>query len=168
VSAQLMGASTLQGRYTFEMDHPEDRYTYEGTLEPMDFTAMNPLFENMMFIRIKSGQTGKASFSIESTRTASTGQVHFPYTNLKIQLLSKDDPDNPGLLLRVGTRLVNCLVVKTNNPSTLGKFRKGDVEEERDRQRAVFHHMGQSLFDGVATSLMVNWVERIVSTFVDL
>ncbi|WP_299708418.1 hypothetical protein [uncultured Pontibacter sp.] len=168
VKAQLMGASTLQGRYEFEMDHPEDRYTYEGTLDPMDFRALNPLFENMLFIRIKSGQIGKASFSIESTRTASTGQVHFPYTNLKIQLLSKDDPDNPGLLLRVGTRLVNTLIVKTNNPSTLGKFREGDVEEERDRQRAVFHHMGQSLFDGVGTSLMSKCVERIVSTFVDL
>jgi hypothetical protein len=168
VSAQLMGASTLQGRYTFEMDHPEDRYTYEGTLEPMDFTAMNPLFENMMFVRIKSGQTGKATFRIESTATASTGQIHFPYSNLKIQLLDKDDPENPGLLLRVGTRLVNCLIVKTNNPSSFGKFREGHVEEERDMQRAVFHHMGQSLFDGVATSLMTNWVERIVSTFVDL
>ncbi|WP_299985684.1 hypothetical protein [uncultured Pontibacter sp.] len=168
VSAQLMGASTLQGRYKFEMNHPEDRYTYEGTLDPMDFTALNPLFENMMFLRISSGQIGKATFSIESTATASTGQVHFPYKNLKIQLLNKDDPENPGLLLRVGNRLINTLIVKSNNPSTLGKFRKGEVEEERDMQRAVTHHMGQSLLDGVTTSLMVGWVERIVSIFVDL
>ncbi|MBD1395960.1 hypothetical protein H9Q13_02185 [Pontibacter sp. JH31] len=168
VKARLMGASILQGRYTFEMDHPEDRYTYEGTLDPMDLTVLNPLFENMLFIRIRSGQVGKATFSIESTATTSTGQVHFPYSNLKIQLLSKDDPDNPGLLLKVGTRLVNALIVKTNNPSTLGKFREGYVAEERDMQRSVFHHMGQSLFDGVATSLMTKCVERIVSKFVDL
>ncbi|MER2999250.1 hypothetical protein [Pontibacter populi] len=168
VKARLMGASTLQGRYEFEMDHPEDRYTYEGTLDPMDFTALNPLFENMLFIRVKSGQIGKASFSIESTRTASTGQVHFPYNNLKIQLLSKTNPDNPGLLLKVGTRLINTLIVKTNNPSTLGKFREGYVEEERDMQRSVFHHMSQSLFDGVGTSLMSKCVERIVTIFVDL
>lgn len=168
VRTQFMGASTLQGRYHFEMDHPEDRYTYEGTLDPMDFTAFNPLFENMMFLRISSGQIGKATFSIESTATASTGQVHFPYSDLKIQLLNKDDPENPGLLLRVGNRLINALIVKSNNPSTLGKFREGEVEEERDRQRAVTHHMGQSLLDGVTTSLMVGWVERIVSIFVDL
>jgi hypothetical protein len=97
-----------------------------------------------------------------------TGELHFPYTNLKVQLLNKHDPENPGFLLKAGTRLVNALIIKKNNPSTWGKFREGHIKEKRDPQRAVFHHMGQSLQDGVVTSLMTRLVERIVSTFVDI
>jgi hypothetical protein len=102
------------------MDHPEDRYTYEGTLEPMDLAALNPLFENMMFIRIKSGRVNNASFSVASTGKEATGWVHFPYHHLNIQLLNKHEPANSGFLLKAGTRLVNTLVIKSNNPSAWG------------------------------------------------
>lgn len=167
-SAQLMGASTLQARFRFQLDHPEDRYTYEGSLEPMDFAALNPLIENIMFIRIKSGWINEASFSIASTKHLATGQVHLSYKNLKVQLLNKHDPANPGFLLKAGSRLVNTLVIKSNNPSARGNFRQGDVSEKRDPQQSVYYHMGQAILNGVTSSLMIKMVKRIVTNFVDL
>ncbi|MEJ8802762.1 hypothetical protein [Pontibacter sp. H249] len=166
-SALFMGVSTLQANFQFQLDHPEDRYTYEGTLEPMDFKALNPLLENLVFIRIKSGQIHKAAFKIEATGNEATGQVHFPYNNLKVQLLSKHDPNNPGLVLKAGTRLINIFVIKSNNPSSWGKFREGDVKEARDPKRSVSYHISQSMLDGVTSSLMTKLVRRIVSRFVD-
>ncbi|WP_276499855.1 hypothetical protein [Pontibacter litorisediminis] len=167
-SALFMGASILQARFQFQMDHPEDRYTYEGTLQPMDLTALNPLLENLMFIRVKSGRIDTASFSIASTSRFATGQVHFPYSNLKVELLNKHDPENPSFLLKVESRLVNSLIIKTNNPSTWGKFREGEVEEVRDPQRSVSFHVSQAILDGVTHSLMTKLVYRIVSRFIDL
>ncbi|MCX2740869.1 hypothetical protein [Pontibacter anaerobius] len=167
-SALFMGVSTLQVHFLFEMDHPEDRYTYEGTLESMDFAALNPLLENMIFIRVKSGWINNASFSVEATGEEANGQVHFPYKNLKVQLLNKKDLENPGFLLKAGSRLVNLLIIKTNNPSSWGRFREGEVEEERDPKRSVSYHMSQSVLDGVTSSLMTKLVQRIVSKFVDL
>jgi hypothetical protein len=167
-SALFMGVSTLQVHFLFEMDHPEDRYTYEGTLESMDFAALNPLLENMIFIRVKSGWINNASFSVEATGEEATGRVHFPYKNLKVQLLNKKDPENPGFLLKAGSRLVNLLIIKTNNPSSWGRFREGEVEEERDPKRSVSYHMSQSVLDGVTSSLMTKLVQRIVSRFIDL
>ncbi|MFD2513237.1 hypothetical protein ACFSRY_05120 [Pontibacter locisalis] len=166
-SALFMGVSTLQAHFQFQLDHPEDRYTYEGTLEPMDFKALNPLLENLVFMRIKSGQIHKATFKIEATRNEATGQVHFPYNNLKVQLLNKHDPDNPGLVLKTGSRLINMFVIKSNNPSSWGKFREGDVKEARDPKRSVSYHISQSMLDGVTTSLMTKLVYQIVSRFVD-
>ena len=167
-SALFMGVSTLQADFQFQMDHPEDRYTYEGTLESMDLTALNPLLENMIFIRIKSGQIHDASFKIDATREGATGWVHFPYNNLKVQLLNKQDPNNPGLLLKASSRLINTFIIKSNNPSAWGKFREGDVNVERDPKRTVSYHMSQSMRDGVTSSLMTKLVRRIVSKFVAL
>ncbi|GAB3196915.1 hypothetical protein ABID22_002162 [Pontibacter aydingkolensis] len=167
-SALFMGVSSLKAHFQFQLDHPEDRYTYEGTLEPMDFKALNPLLENLVFIRIKSGQIHKATFKIEATGNEATGQVHFPYNDLKVQLLNKHDPDNPGLVLKAGTRLINIFIIKSNNPSAWGKFRVGDVEEERDPKRSVSYHISQSMLDGVTSSLMTKLVYQIVSRFVEL
>ncbi|WP_156180399.1 hypothetical protein [Rufibacter radiotolerans] len=167
-SALFMGASTLQVRFLFEMDHAKDRYTYQGTLEPMDFSALNPLLENMVYIRIKRGWINKASFSMEATGEEATGQVHFPYKNLKVQLLNRHNPDNPGFLLKAGSRLVNWLIIKSNNPSAFGKFRKGEVKVMLDPQRSVSYHISKSVQDGVTSSLMVKLVHRMVSKFVNL
>jgi hypothetical protein len=166
-SALLMGVSTLRARFRFQMDHPEDRYTYEGSLEPMDFAALNPLLENMVFVRIRSGRINKASFRVEATGKEATGQVHFPYNNLRLQLLDKVDPENPRFLLKVGSRLVNALIIKSNNPSAWGRFREGNIREGRDPQRSVSYHISQSMLDGVTSSLMTKLVHRIVSRFVE-
>ncbi|WP_242929053.1 hypothetical protein [Pontibacter vulgaris] len=165
-SALFMGVSTLQAHFQFQLDHPEDRYTYEGTLESMDFKALNPLLENMVFIRVKSGKIHNASFKIEANGKEAKGHVHFPYNNLKVELLNKHDPNNPGLLLKAGSKFVNIFIIKSNNPSKWGRFRMGKVNKGRDPKRSVTYHVSQSIRDGVTSSLMTKLIRQIVSKFV--
>ncbi|WP_114779006.1 hypothetical protein [Botryobacter ruber] len=163
-AALFMGKSILKVRFLFYLDHPESLYTYEGTLAPMDFTAFNPLIAPMMFIRVERGQIFEASFSVEATEHLATGRLHFPYSKLKIQLLSKQDPGNPGFMLHAGTWLLNTLVIKSNNPTHWGNFREGEIKKERVYQRSVFHHMSQSLLSGIASSLMPELIYRLMNT----
>lgn len=165
-STQLMGESQLQVEFVFHLDHPEDLYSYEGTLESMDFSAFNPLFEKIMFVRIASGQINKVKFLVKATEHLAEGQMNFYYNNLKIKLIDKDNPGNPGFLLKAGTWLINNLAIKSNNPTRLGKFREGDIEVERDYQKSVFNHMSSAMMSGIISSLMPSLVERIVETFV--
>ncbi len=150
----------------FQLDHPEDLYTYEGSLETMDFGAFNPLFEKIMFVRITSGQINKLGFLVKATEHVAEGQMQFFYNDLEIKLIDKDNPGNPGFLRRAGTWLINTVVVKSNNPTRRGRFREGDIEVDRDYEKSVFNHMSGAMMSGIISSLLPPLVERILETFV--
>jgi hypothetical protein len=165
-STQLMGASKLQVDFIFQLDHPEDLYTYEGTLDPMDFKSFNPLFEKMMFVRMEDGQINHIEFSVKATAHLAEGQMRFYYNDLEVRLIDKDNPENPGFVRRAGTWLINTFVIKANNPTRRGKFRKGDIGVDRDYEKSVFNHMSSAMMSGLISSLMPPLVERIVETLV--
>lgn len=164
-STQLMGESNLNVHFSLHLDHPEDLYTYAGTLEPMDFAAFNPLFEKLLFVRIESGHINKVEFSVKATEAIAEGQMRFSYDDLKIQLLNKEDPDNPDFLLKVGSWLVNHLVIKSNNPAGSGSLREGDIKVDRNYHRSVFNHISKAMMDGIVSSLMPPLMKRLVDTF---
>jgi hypothetical protein len=165
-STQLMGESKLQVEFVFELNHPEDLYSYEGSLEAMKFAAFNPLFEKIMFVRITSGQIDKLEFLVKATEHVAEGQMNFFYNDLEIKLINKDDPGSPGFLRRAGTWLVNTVVVKSNNPTRRGNFREGGIEVDRDYEKSVFNHMSGAMMSGIISSLLPPLVERILETFV--
>ncbi|MCC9138970.1 hypothetical protein ACFSKU_14750 [Pontibacter silvestris] len=167
-STNLMGESILRVKFEFYMDHPEDLYTYEGSLEPMKFEAFNPLFEQVMLIRMESGRINKADFAVRATEHIAKGQIRFLYDDLDIQLIDKEDPENPGFFLNTGSWLINNLIIKDNNPSSTGNFREGEIEEERNYRKSVFFHMGGAMVSGMVSSLMPGWIERIVDALVKL
>ncbi|GHA56241.1 hypothetical protein GCM10007389_04770 [Pontibacter akesuensis] len=167
-TTMFMGESTLKANFAFHMNHPEDLYTYKGTLEPMKFAAFNPLLTQLMFFRMKSGSINQADFTVRATEHMAEGQVDLLYDDLYIQLIDKEDPGNPGLLLNTGSFLLNNLVIKDNNPSRLGNFRKGEIKVERDLTKSVFNHMSGALMSGVASSMMPGWIEKVLSALVGL
>lgn len=166
-TTQLMGASKLDVQILLHLDHPEDLYTYKGTLEQMDMMEFNPLFEQMVFARIESGQINKAEFAVKATAHQAEGQMRFLYNDLQIQLIDKDDPENPGLLRKVGSWALNNFIIKSNNPTRIGNFRNGGIEVERDHQKSVFHHMSKAMMSGISSSLMPSLIERIAAIFVE-
>ncbi|AHM62915.1 hypothetical protein D770_23350 [Flammeovirgaceae bacterium 311] len=167
-STSLMGESTLEVKFQFQMDHPDDLYTYEGSLEPMKFTAFNPLFEKIMFIRMESGRINKAAFAVTATEHMAEGEMRFLYQNLDMQLIDKEDPENPGFLMNAGSWLINNVVIKDNNPSSFGNLRRGEIEVERDYSKSVFNHMSGAMTSGMASSLMPGWVEWVVDALIGL
>jgi hypothetical protein len=167
-STRLMDESRLEVKFKFHMNHPEDLYTYKGSLEPMKFTAFNPLFEKIMFIRMESGRINKATFDVTANAHLAVGNMRFLYQDLDMQLIDKNNPKDPGFLLNAGSWLINNVVIKDNNPSRLGNLRKGDIEAERDYSKSVFNHMSSAMTSGMASSLMPGWVEWIVDTLIGL
>ncbi|MCC9167705.1 hypothetical protein [Pontibacter harenae] len=167
-SSSFMGKSLLKANFEFHMDHPEDLYTYEGTLEPMKFEAFNPLFEKIMFFRMESGSINEAKFNVRATEHISEGQVHLLYDDLKMQMIDKNDPGNPGFFLNAGSWLINNLVVKDNNPSKLGNYREGNIKVERDYTKSVFNHMSSAMTSGITSSVMPKWIEKIVDALIGL
>ena len=164
-TAMLMGESELNVRFLFYLNHPEDLYTYEGTLKPMDFTAFNPLFKNLMFVSVEDGQIEKAAFYVEVTEDVAVGQMRLFYNDFEILIIDKDDPENPGFKRKAGSWLLNKLVIKGDNPAGSRELRVGRIEVARDYQKSVFNHMSKAMIDGITSSLMTPFVERIVNKY---
>lgn len=166
-SALLMGESELRIRFQFHLNHPENLYTYKGTLKPMDFTALNPLFKNLIFVSIEDGQIEKASFSVKATEHTAVGEMHLYYKDFGILIIDKEDPENPGFVRTAGSWLLNKLVIKSDNPAGNRDLRKGAIEVERDYQKSVFNHVSKAMINGITSSLMTPFVERITEKFIE-
>jgi hypothetical protein len=164
-ATRFMGESKLRVRMLLDLDHPEDRYSYSGILESMDFSAFNNLSENLGGVRFESGQINKVEFDVQATEHLAVGMMRFFYNDLEIQLVNTDDPENPGALRRAGSWAINNLAVKSDNPEE-NHFRDGDIEVERNYQKSVFNHMSSAMIDGLTSSLMPPLVEKIVNTVV--
>ncbi|TXK45749.1 hypothetical protein FVR03_12065 [Pontibacter qinzhouensis] len=165
-STNFMDAGKLEVTFKFHLDHHEDLYTYDGTLEQMNFKDFNPLLENIMGVRVTDGQVTGAAFSVTSTEHEATGNIDFLYEDLKIQLLKKDDKDNPGFFLNAGSWLINNLVIKSNNPAGRREPRKGPIEAPRDYQKSVFNHMSKAMIDGITSNLTTPFVEKVIGIFI--
>lgn len=168
-STKFLGESTLEIGFVFDMNHPEDLYTYEGYLEQMEFKAFNPLFTNLLFVKMESGVIEKIDFSVTATKHKSEGMMYFPYENLKFRLLNKDDPGNPGFLLKTANWSLNNILIKSNNPGNLfNSYRKGEISVERNYSKSVFNHMGNSLLSGFISSTIPEPLETILNWVTDL
>ncbi len=165
-SALFMDESKLDVQFQFFLDHPEDLYTYEGTLGFMKFEAFNPVIENIIAVSAEKGHIKSAAFSVKSTGHVAEGQIDFLYEDLKIQLLNKEDKENPGFWLNAGSWLLNHLVIKSDNPAGKRELREGKIETDRNYQKSVFNHMSKALTGGITSSLMTPLVEKVAGIFI--
>lgn len=164
--SHLMGEGKLELSMQIHLTHPEDLYTYEGSLETMDIKELNPILENLLPVSIADGLIQKVEFSVVATEHVAEGNMHFYYDDLELKLVDKDKPENPGFWIRAGTWLVNNFMIKSHNPTNRGRFREGDIAVERDYERSVFNHMGGAMVDGISSSIMTPFVEKVVNVFV--
>lgn len=161
----FLGESKLEIAFNFDMNHPDDLYTYEGYLEEMNFEKLNPLFTNILFVKMKSGEMKKLEFSVKATKDHAEGMMYFPYQNLRFKLLNKDDIGNPGFLLNVVNWSLNHLIIKSNNPGKLfNVYRDGKIDIKRNYQKSVFNHMGNALLMGLISSTTPKPIEFIIGT----
>lgn len=166
--ALLMGDSKLVVDFVFHLDHSEDLYTYEGSLKPMSMSSFNPLLNNLVFADVRSGSIEQVNFSVIANRHRATGQMRFLYQDLKLALISKEGPAERGFKHKAGTWVLNNLLVKSNNPSRLGRVRGGEIEVDRIYEKSVFNHMAKAMVSGIVSTLLPNLVERIADKFTNI
>ena len=168
-STQFLNESKLTLDFVFHMNHPDDLYTYNGHLNQMKFEALNPLFTNLLFVKMESGEIEKIDFSVTANKYNSSGMMRFFYNDLSFRLLNKDDPGNPGIWLKAANWSLNHLLIKSNNPGRLfNSYREGYIEVERNRSKSIFNHMGRSVLSGFVSSTIPQPLESIVELFVDV
>ena len=102
----------------------------------MSLHHLNPVLENLAFIRIESGRLNALNFDFDYNDKASKGSLTINYQDLKITGLkkekSKDESD-------MKTFLINTIVKNDKDKNMPIDKRTGTIEFERDRKRQIFN-----------------------------
>jgi len=149
-SALIMGEGLLTANFEFDLDDPLGQYTFGGTMYSLDIESLNPMLENVVFVKIKSGIAKRVDFNVEANSYFARGRMKFLYNNLHVSLLDKETLKK-GLDERMGSFLANTFVLKSNNPRFFIP-RKGKIFYIRDTSRSIFHYWARISLVGLQSS----------------
>ncbi|MEM1135936.1 MAG: hypothetical protein AAGI07_08845, partial [Bacteroidota bacterium] len=151
-NALLMGEGRLEAAFTFPINNENNSFTYQGSLEPMDLRAINPMLENVAGLKVNSGGLRKLTFDVQADREYADGFMRFYYKNLNVALLKKDaKPKKQGKIKGLLTMFANVLV-KSKNPRFLF-LKRGKIYAERDKSKSIFNYWAKTILSGLKHSV---------------
>lgn len=151
VSSKVMGEGDLQASFRFLNASKDLKFYVNGSLGKMDLTAFNQILEPVAFVHIKEGINQEMKFDIQGDKDKAEGKMEFRYNNLSVQMIDREKGKS-GLDEKLGSFIANAFVLKANNPKAVF-LRIGNIENERDESRAMFHYWWKSLLSGIRSSI---------------
>ncbi|PJJ61181.1 hypothetical protein CLV45_2619 [Hymenobacter chitinivorans DSM 11115] len=135
---------------------PNGAHSGEGTFGPASITLLNPVTEPSRLVRFASGDVRRATVQLRGNRQGITGTMRAEYSNLKMTLLSQQGgADQKTLATKIGSKLLNGIVIRDENPRGLGpdKLKVGSMQSRRDLRVSVFSLWRQGLVSGLLNSI---------------
>mgnify|MGYP002780672020 CR=1 FL=1 len=127
------------------------RHTLRGELGAAPLAMLNPMLVTTRGMRIRQGQVHHIRFSMQLDHRAARGTAWAAYSGLKVQLLNQQE--KPGLLPRIGSTLVNGLLLRDDNPRQAGgTLEPGRIASRREWRSSVFSLWRQGLVSGLLNS----------------
>ncbi|OQX81168.1 MAG: hypothetical protein B6D61_01025 [Bacteroidetes bacterium 4484_249] len=154
VTADIMNQARMNLELTIPLDKNADYFWFSGYVERTDLRNFNSMTENLFGISIVRGKGEVEIPLITANEIHSKGTLNFKYRKLKLAMYNR----NKARLQRgLGSGLIdfmmNGVLVKSNNPTFLGKPRTGVVYFERNNQRSFFNYIWKSTMSGLMTTL---------------
>jgi hypothetical protein len=144
------GQATLQ--FDFPLTNPRGEHRIRGEMDRMLLTALNPAVEPLASASIKHGVANRLDFDMRLDERSATGNVHFRYDDLKINLLKEGEPNQKK---PIKSWLANWLVIKESNPTRSKPVRPGPVSIARDSTRSMTRYWWLALRSGLMASVGV-------------
>jgi hypothetical protein len=154
VETIFMGQSLLKLNMDFPLHRKDQLHRISGEMRELSLPSLNNMLENTAFASVESGHVFTLKFDMQLDSHDSRGEMQFAYRDLKIKLLSKENPDDPSLKENIKSLLANWLVVKSNNPDNHTKpLRIGEIAFVRDPEKSFFNYWWKSLLSGIKGSV---------------
>ncbi|MBT9393627.1 hypothetical protein KLP40_10680 [Hymenobacter sp. NST-14] len=130
---------------------PTGRHTVSGTFYAAPLAILNSMTVPTRGIRFRRGSIAQIRFRMQLDQRAARGTMWARYSDLKLQRLNRRN--QPGVLHRVQTTLINGLVIRDNNPRRPGQaLKSGSMHSGRERHYSVFTLWRQGLVSGLLNS----------------
>ncbi|MFD2785535.1 AsmA family protein [Hymenobacter rubripertinctus] len=150
-TGRLQGKCRVRVMVRANVLDPAGRHTVSGTFYSAPLAILNSMTIPTRGIRFRSGTIGQIRFRMQLDQQAARGTMWAGYTNLKLQRLNREN--QPGLLHRVETTLLNGIFIRDNNPRQPGQeLKTGRMHSARKRRYSVFTLWRQGLVSGLLNS----------------
>lgn len=145
------GDAKLKAHLEFALNDKDFGYSYKASLDELDLTKVNELFEGDAAISVTSGLLKKLNFEASGNQQLAEGTMNFNYEDLHIQLL--DEEQKPKKVLSF---LTNNLLLNSNNTTEKNGYKSGSMYYERVRHKSLFHQYWGAIKSGIRSTLMPN------------
>jgi hypothetical protein len=153
-SAWLQNQCPVEVKLVANLLDQRGHHHVTGRFGAAPLTILNPMVREVTPLTIRKGQVQDIRFALTLNRQRGWGTVWAQYSDLKVTLLTKRSPKRKTLFTRIGTSLLNGIVVRDNNPRR-GKLMPGKALTTRDLRSSVFTLWQHSLLVGLLHSVGV-------------
>lgn len=148
MDAVLMNSGKLKARFDFSLKDKSGAFAVSGQVKNMDGKELNPILKPLAQMEIKSCQIDDVTFNMNGNEKEADGEVTFLYSNLKINILKKEEGSHEYKKKGLITLFANALVIKDSNPDK-GETRIVYPHFTRDPQKSFFNLVWKTLFTGL-------------------
>ncbi|GAA3924622.1 hypothetical protein GCM10022406_08410 [Hymenobacter algoricola] len=134
---------------------PNGTHWGRATFGPGSITLLNSMTEPSRNVRFARGNVQQATIGFRANRRQITGTMRAQYSDLKLELLSpKGGADRKTLFTKIGTSLLNGVVVRDENPRRdEGRLKVGDMTSRRELRVSALSLWRQGLVSGLLNSI---------------
>jgi hypothetical protein len=149
-SSKLLGKGLIQATFLLPI---QDRLSYhaKGNISGFYVHHLNPILENLAFMRVESGKLNEMEFSFDYNDRYSSGALTINYQDLKITGLKKE---KNKIISELKTFLLNTVVKNDKDKTMPVENRTGTITFERDQRRQIFNFWWKSLLSGIKNSVL--------------
>ncbi|HAC14471.1 MAG TPA: hypothetical protein DCE78_00785 [Bacteroidetes bacterium] len=148
---QFMDVASLVVDVDYPVFRTDDLHSLSIKLGSIDPSAVSDILEKSGFLRVEEGLVQGLTADLSLSSEQSTGRLILLYSDLKVSILNKDQPQRENIFQRFGDLLVNTFVVKSNNE--ISDPRVAEIEFKREKDKSIFAYWWKSVLDGIQKTI---------------
>ncbi|HOO84694.1 MAG TPA: hypothetical protein PLS94_09030 [Prolixibacteraceae bacterium] len=147
IDAKLMGIGPTNIKIDWNVYSFNNEFTFEGKVEQMPLSLLNPITEPGLKMSIREGINQKLEVNFKANGDSAIGSMRFAYNDLRISVLS----NKSGKLReeKFLSFLVNSMALKSDNPKPGRILLPVRFINYRDKQRSVIGYSWKSVYAGI-------------------
>lgn len=146
----LMGKGKMDVNIRIPYNSKKDEYYCMAELDTMNLTALNPVMERLMFIKIENGTAKPSELFFSVTNDYAEGTMKLRYNNLKIAVQKKDTTSSGKR--GISSMVANTILRADNPKKDLGRLKEGYIFYKPLPYRPVFHYWVNAGLSGLKST----------------
>ncbi len=143
LDALLMGKGQIESTLKFDLNSKYEHFSTEGVLHSIDASALNSVTENLLDVKVLSGEIDEVHFNFNANDELAEGSLSMQYENLKVQIMNPEGKDQ-ALISWVANG-----IIKQDNLSSDKKYRTGNIYFERLKDKGFPNYLWKSISSGI-------------------
>jgi hypothetical protein len=153
MDAVLMRTGKLRAHFDFSLKDGSGGFGVSGQVKGMDGRELNPVLKPLGMVEVKSCNINDVTFSMTGNEKGASGEVKFLYSDLKVNILKKDDDTKEFKKKGLISLFANALFIKDSNPAK-EETHVAHPHFTRDPQKSFFNLVWKTLFTGIKETVL--------------